>query len=251
MILYTGNAVFEDVYTPAKGKNEWGMDTLVRQMQGSVEELPEFIDGLAQGDEFEGYFLQSWEPDKDPIFPTVTLLYKGLFTGGTPPPDIERSFVTAVGRTSKDYSAEPLAPVHPEDAGLGRLYGKDTLWSMEAPAGPGDNGRSFKGVRDRYALSAIMEFTYSAVEARYRYITRGGPVAARYRTVGVSYTLIIDDARITTSDGKVFGREREAFFELTPLPRQRVVSFTTKNVIGTPFWECEDIVRLELGNQDT
>lgn len=80
---------FIDTHEPVPGKSEWGMDTLMRTMRGTQPNLATFVASLAQGTTytFNGntFYLQSWEPDGNPVFPSVTMNYKGL-TGGIPTP---------------------------------------------------------------------------------------------------------------------------------------------------------------------
>lgn len=238
-----GSCTFQDVYAPAKGKSEWGMDTLTRRLSGARSLLDAYIATLAQGQVYQGYYLQSWQPDEDPVVANITLEYKGLLTGGTPTPTQETEIVSAVGRTTKDYSTEGTVGL----VNLGRLYANTLIASTgEAPA-PGDFGTSVQFIKKRYALSAYMEFTYKSPQTIYRYISVGRPVAARFSSVGFDYTLIIEDARIVTSDGMIFsGRTQENFFDLTPVAENKVVSFMAKPVIGSPYWECQDIIKLEL-----
>lgn len=83
-----GTGDFVDQHEPAPGKSEWGMDTLARTVKGCQSNLAAFIGTLGQGAiySFGGndYYLQTWEPDKNAVFPSVSLNYKGL-TGGIPP----------------------------------------------------------------------------------------------------------------------------------------------------------------------
>lgn len=247
-----GSCTFLDSCVPLKGKTEWGMDTLTRKLVGARSLAEAFIATLAQGQTYptgstNPYYLQTWDADDNPNVCNLTLNYKGLVTGGTPTPLQETEIVTVIGKTTADYSTEGATVEAP--GGLGRYYRKDLIWSMESPAGPGDNGRSFKGFRDRYAVSAAMEFMYKAPQTIYRYIKVGRPVAASYNSIGFSYTMIIEKARITLSDGTTYeGRDQETFFDLTPVARAKVVSFQCKPIIGSPFWECSDCIRLEFEN---
>lgn len=244
-----GRGTFEDLYEPLKGKSEWGMDTLTRKLSGARSLAEAFIATLAQGQIYppassNPYYLQTWDCDDNPNVATITLNYKGLVTGGTPTPLQETEIVTVVGKTTKDYSTEGIVAGN----ALGRFYRKDQIWSLTGEA-VGEVTNTAYGFRDRYALSAAMEFMYKAPQTTYRYIKVGRPVAASYSSIGFSYTLIIEKARITLSDGTIYqGRDQETFWELTPLPRNRVVDFQTKPIIGSPWWECIDVIRLELGN---
>lgn len=240
-----GNCGFADVTFPVAGKSEWGMDTLQRRLSGHVSLLEAFMATLMQGQIYvsngNNFYLQSWESDDSTPVATVTLNYKGL-RGGTPIPDIQRQVVSAVGRVSADYSDET--------GGLGRAYRKDLLWAIgDTVPGPGSFGTTAAYERQRYTTGAVMEFTYKAMQTTYRYIKTGQPVGPQYSTVGVSYTQVPEDVRIITADGSIYGQIGwQQFFDLFPVQTQRVVSFEAKQVLGSPYWECEDVIRLELGD---
>lgn len=76
---------FELKYTPTPSKSEWGMDMLTIQMWGAAPGKETYEQSLAQGQtySFDGqtWYLQSWDDDHDTIFPTFTLLFKGLCFG--------------------------------------------------------------------------------------------------------------------------------------------------------------------------
>lgn len=87
--------IFRDVACPAATKNEWGMDVLTREIRGPGALYDDFSQTLAQGQSFrfanQTYYLQTWQPIEDKIFPGYRLSYKGCFSG------IPRPF--ASGRT--------------------------------------------------------------------------------------------------------------------------------------------------------
>lgn len=242
-----GSGTFLDLFDPLKGKSEWGMDTLTRKGHIARSLAAAFIATLAQGQVYppgssNPYYLQTWDIDDNPNVATITLNYKGFVTGGTPKPLKERDFATVIGRTTADYSTEGTP------AGVGRFYRQDVLWTLASPATvPGDYGISGKFLRDRYAVSAAMEFIYRSPQTTYRYFTVGETTSAKHHTIGFSYTIIIEKARILLSDGTTYeGRDQETYFDLTPTPIQKVVSFQAREVVGSPWWECTDVVRLEL-----
>jgi hypothetical protein len=79
------------------------MDTLTRKVQGAQPEEVAYINGLAQGDitNFNGqqWYLQNWDSDHDPIFPTITLNYLGL-NDGIPAPFTSGTTVVQTGTIS-------------------------------------------------------------------------------------------------------------------------------------------------------
>lgn len=238
-----GNCGFEEAAIPLKGKSEWGLDTLTRKMKGARSLAKAFIATLAQGQAFEGYNLQTWEADDDPQVAIITLNYKGLQTGGTPAPDVRRQVVSAAGQTSKDFSGE--------NDGKGRIYKKVPIWAYHYAApepGTGAFADMVVGQRDVYTTGATMEFNYKAMEAEFRYVTIGDLAIPQHSTVETAFTPFPITARIVTSDGAKYGLERMASLELTPVTIDRVVAFESRHVIGTPFYECTDVVRRELGN---
>ena len=95
--------VFADTTTPVATKAVWGMDTLVRKVQGAQPEEVAYINALAQGDvtNFNGqlWYLQNWDSDHDPIYPTITLNYLGL-NDGIPSPFTSGTTVVQTGTIS-------------------------------------------------------------------------------------------------------------------------------------------------------
>lgn len=95
-VTYVGDISFADAHEPVPSKSEWGMDQINRTMRGGQPNLVAFMEGLGQGASytFNGniYYLQTWECDNHPVFPSVSMMYKGL-TGGIPPPKASGSTV--------------------------------------------------------------------------------------------------------------------------------------------------------------
>lgn len=254
-VAILGSGTFQDLYAPVKGKSEWGLDTLTRRLSGARSLLEAFIATLAQGQIYpptataeSGYYLQTWEPDDDPNVATITLNYKGLVTGGTPLPKAITQIVSAVGQSERDYSTEGIIAGFTEPQG--RYYRTDLIWSLSAPSsGPSDPGLSFKGERQRYALSARMEFTYRAVQTTYLYVTIGRPFGPRYIFPDIAYPPIMERARIILNDGTILPRTNwEVFFGLTPTSIDKNISFEASPVTGSPFFECTDVAQRTLGN---
>lgn len=232
-VAIIGNGAFQDAFTPAKGKNEWGMDTLTRKMMGARTLLDAFLATLRQGAIYQGYYLQSWDPDENQNVATVTLIYKGLFNG-TPLPDPQTEIVQASGSSSVSFSSE--------NGGKGRVYQKTVIF------GTGTQSNVIVATQDVYATGASMDFTYDGVQTVWRYINVGKPAGPRYDRVDSTFQPTIKTARAITSDGTTFGINMpfEIGPALAPAPKDNVIGHVSRNVIGTPFYECADTVRREL-----
>lgn len=239
-IALLGDGTFQDVMTPAKGKSEWGMDTLTRKMSGARSLLEAFIATLAQGQIFQGYYLQTWEPDENPQVAIMTLVYKGLLNGGTPIPDVESEVVPAVGSCSKNYSTE--------NSGKGRIY-KNNVWRSFLQLDTGAQTEVENGSLPVYTTGAIMEFTFDAVQSSFRYIHVGKPNGPQFTAPDIPFNPVIRRKKIITSDGSVYGNNApSSLADLVPVQINRVLGFNSKHVIGTPYYECTDVVRAELGD---
>lgn len=246
-IATLGRTGFEDSTIPVPGKSEFGMDTLTRKMVGVVSGLEAYVASLNQGATyvFNGvvFYLQSWMSDDATPIASVTLSYKGLKTDGTPIPDIQTDIASAVGRITKSY-------LH-ANGGLGITLRNRVLWryGITNPVS-GVVEDEIVATRPVYTVSATAEFLYHAVESRYRYIRTGRPSAPEYDAVESSYVPEVEEARITTSDGATYAKSDMSSLDLLPEPHTRVVSWSNKNVIGSPYFECEEVVRLELVDPD-
>lgn len=241
MLSALGRTTFEDASIPVPGKSEFGMDTLVREVEGYVgengENLIAYIASLNQGDTYlfgdTVFYLQTWSPGNSTPVASVTLNYKGLKPGGTPEPDIETQIVAATGGTSADFSAF--------NDGIGVAYRKEPFGDPESPT-----------LINIYTTSATLEFTYNAAQSTYSYITTGKPSGPRFEHIDIEYTPVIKTGRTRVANGEVFGFEGPIAVgpAVQPVPRETVIGFTSKHVIGSPFWECQDVVRMELVQAD-
>lgn len=102
---YWGSTSFEDICVPTQGKSEYGIDTVTRKMKGAAYLVTQFLASLQQGQAFNFrsvsatditqvfggggtgiVYLQTWQSDDDPVYPTVSLNYKGLLAGSPPKP---------------------------------------------------------------------------------------------------------------------------------------------------------------------
>lgn len=241
-----GRCGFEARHFPVPGKSEWGMDTLSLRMEGHSELLPDFVRTLAQGqvymDGTTPFYLQTWAPDESTPVASVTLLYKGLRNNATPAPKIDTVIQPATGNTSASFSSE--------NSGFGRIYRKQPLWQFAYTAPDHFVEDAVAAPRDIYTVSATLEFTYDAVQTVYRYITIGRTEVPRYNHVASAFVPTIKTARGSTGDGYIFGMDIPAALidDLQPSIQERVIGFSSSPVIGSPFFECEDVVRKELGN---
>lgn len=235
-----GDVTFRDRHVPAVGKSEFGMDTLTRIMEGHASLLVAFLASLHQGDTYligeTIFYLQSWEPDNSTPVASVMLNYKGLRDGGTPVPDVQTDIVSAVGRITKSYLDE--------NDGLGITLRNTKVYALVNP-----EAETFF-LRPVYTVSASAEFEYKAVETRYRYIKEGQPSEPENTTVQSSFVPTVEKIRIQTSDGMTYGRERILSLDMVPVAHEKIVSWSCKNVIGSPYFECEEVVRKELVDPD-
>lgn len=237
MLSSLGDTTFRDATIPVPGKSEFGMDTLTRKMEGFVGEnganLIGFIQGLNQGDTFLFgtvlFYLQTWQSDDATPIANVTLIYKGLKPGGTPEPDIQTQIVASSGGTSADYSAF--------NDGIGIPYRKEPFGDPASPT-----------LINIYTTSAVLEFTYDAAQSTYRYITTGKPSGPRYEHIDIEFTPTIKEGRMRVANGETYGFIGDVTLAAAkiPVPQERVIGFVSRHVIGSPFWECEDTVRVEL-----
>lgn len=111
MIKYIGNCEFEDCCEPFGTKNEWGIDLLQRKVKGRADKLRAFMAGLKQGDSinltgYQGFYLQTWNSDDNPVFPTVLMTYKGLLSGTLPTPHTTKSTSERSGNVSATVGGE-------------------------------------------------------------------------------------------------------------------------------------------------
>lgn len=216
-VTIIGDGSFRDIDTPAKSKNEWGIDVLTRRMQGAASLLTSFISGLAQAQTYQSFYLQTWSDDRHPVKPTVTLVYKGLING-IPQPLKFNDIVPATGSTSANFADE--------NGGAGYQYGIDS------------DGNPL------YALSAVREFAYYCPQTLWRYIAQGQPNGPQYGSLGFIRSAELIKSRIVTSDGAVFGGNAPAGLvsALAVEPETVTIGFRSEPVVGTPYFECEDLV---------
>jgi hypothetical protein len=257
--VLVGDCTFSDAAIPAAGKSEFGIDTLTRKLSGHRTLLAAFLATLAQGQTYAfngiNFYLQTWEPDENIPTATVSLQYKGLRS--PPPVDIQTEFVTAAGSVAASFLLENPDPFN-SGIGKGRAYGRREMFRSATIPGfytadyvvPFAGG--YIGYKKVYATGATMEFTYIACQSSYRYVTVGKRGAPAHNVIDINYTPVIKRARIIVSDGTLYGANMATSFDFgrgqpsAPAQLDVVISFTSKNVIGSPYYECIDVVRREL-----
>ena len=245
-----GDCTFAESCPPAPGKNDWGVDTLVRKLTGAQSLRAAFEATLGQGQTYSynsvTYYLQTWQWDDRVAISTVTLNYKGL-RNGTPNPVVINEIVGASGSTSANFETK--------NNGLGVIYRTELVLDDQgnpkqddgqgAPFFIGIGGFKYKNI---YCLGAQMEFTYNAGQTVYRYIANGQPSSPTNSALGFSYTPRIKRVRVTTNDGATFGILMPLAIgsALEPAMVVRAVGFSSQPIFGTPYFECQDTVRADL-----
>lgn len=218
-LIYIGDASYKDIAVPVPGKNDWGVDTMTRIVLGARNGLVAFINTLAQGQAapapWAAFKLQTWSPDdSDPIWGKVTLGYKGIL-GAHPPDQKYNEVIESSGSSSAQFD-----PPYP--------------WGG-----------------DEDAVAAVMDFTYYAGQTTWRSLRTidNGP---QYGYLGFTYGYVLKRVRYTvTGDGgsqTTFGNSAPVGIvsACTPAFQINTVGYRASPIFGTPYFECEDIVRGEL-----
>lgn len=209
-LVYLGSKDHDDVITPAAGVDDWGIDTLERQVRGSPAWFRQYHP--KRGDVYESFFLQSWKPITDRIFPGYSLSYKGC-PSGLPDPLIVNT------------QCEICSNI------------------------PADNLSVTVASTGKVIVSAVKELKYIAPQTIYRYITDKEPDGPKYNTVRGSLLQLVSSVVFVTFDdgtsqvltGNIPGAVTTA---LHVNPEIFVIGPTAARVFGTPYWECEDQVSL-------
>lgn len=221
MIIYIGDASYQEIAKPAIGKTDWGLDTLTRNVAGRRDELQTFVGSLVQGAAapapYAIFKLQTWDVDEsDPIWGRVQLNYKGV-QGGTLPPDKPYNEIIETSGTSSHH------------------------WDP-----PYDYGGEF------FAVSAVLDFTYYAGQTTWRYVRTSDPGASIHTALATTFLYSVKRSRITVSneDGSttVFGSSAPVGIvsAVTPALVVGAVGYRSSPILGTGFFELEDVVRAEL-----
>ena len=76
---------FRDMFVPKPEKNEWGVDVIERQIKGPLPGFEKFYNALGQGGRYVDngvtYYVQTYKPTDDKIFPGASIQLKGLSKG--------------------------------------------------------------------------------------------------------------------------------------------------------------------------
>lgn len=220
-IVFTGHVEFRDVKTPAPSKDEWGLDVLERTVRGPGKYFEAYGAALKQGDVYgQHFYLQSWRPIEHAIFPGWQLTYKGVRAGALP---------TALPVTS---FSELVSTVEAND--LEVTYQGKTI------------------------ISASKEVKYIAPTTTYRYISRGRPTTPRYGAVDTNQPIQNIDSRTVvtllddsvtppvTSTMTLTGAAPAAVATaLAGSPVVFVIGPTFEPILGTPYYECQEVVQMK------
>ena len=201
--------------TPIATKSDWGIDTLTAEYWGAMPGLVAFVAALAQGQTYtynsQTWYLQTWSDDKDTVYPTVTLVFKGLF-GGIPTPFVNGQSIVQTGTISvaKDI-VNPDGTVVPS--------------------------------------SATRTFSYYTRQTTTRYISTFRPFLPTYTTPDIPFTPVIYKSEIRDADGTLYiGNAPAALVTgLTPGAASPSTTMTCNEVVaGSPLFECEDVCTILL-----
>lgn len=223
-IVFTGKLEFRDMFQPSPSKDEWGVDTLERVVRGPASRYEAFYRALRQGQvcnaDIPGanyFFLQTWQPINHPIFPGVAMTYKGLIDNVVPPD------------TSYTVRNELMSTISAD--GLSITAGDKTI------------------------VSGSNEIKYISPTTIWRYISRGEPTVQKYGAPGsVRGALGIENLgnRIVgnTDEGDTIpytqGTAPAALATaLFGTPYVFVIGPSFTPIIGTPFFECEEICQMK------
>lgn len=116
---YVGSTSFELCCEPQPSKSEYGIDIVTAQYRGAATMLRSFLQTLNQGRMIEGYpgvALQTYTVDTNPVYPTVSVTFKGLLNGLQQPIGYDETvfqsltiFTETPERASREIQYEALA----------------------------------------------------------------------------------------------------------------------------------------------
>lgn len=227
-IEFIGALEFRDVVYPIPGKDDWGADTLERTVQGPASRMGTFLKSLKQGSSFKDvngniYFLQSWQPIDHKCFPGAHLIYKGLINDALPDPI---PFTT-----------------NPEKVSILSASG------LHITVGGDEEGNQ------RIIIGGTRELKYVSTTTTWRYISRGEPKGRKFLNVqgNVRQPTIIPRGSVIYAEFEDGGSQRFAGSApaalATALFPIHYVDVTGPNffpIIGTPYYECEEVCELRF-----
>lgn len=223
-VIYRGNTEFEDVRIPVVGKNEFGVDTLERVMQGGAPKLDAFLDKLKQGDTYKDkWYLQTWTHDGACIFPTVTLQYKGLASGTLPAPTYKNDTGCKTVTNSCSITSEAVAEII--------------------------KGSPMEG-EEVANVTAQKTVVFYSPQTVYRYVTDKLPSGPSYDKIAFNAQIIVKQSRIVArwadKEATFAGNAPAELVSALASGIQMVVVHSSEPIIGSPYFECTDTVSLEL-----
>lgn len=221
-LTYLRDPVPQDQFRPYPAKNEWGVDTLTRELRGSPPRMDVFVAALDQGDTYsrlgKTWHLQTWQEISDPVWPGVRLFYKSLLSG-IPSPFVNNSTGTKTSTKSVIIDNATIAQsINPNAVGT--------------------------------EVVAIRQIEYYAPQTEYRYIRVGEPNAGTYNSLSNAATAVIRRDSITaTCEGVTlpYGNSAPSAIvtALHMTSSARRIAHSSSRIIGTSWWECLDVVAIE------
>jgi hypothetical protein len=212
-ITYKGETTFDDRMEPRAGKSDWGIDTLTRRIMGPSTGLATFLASLSQGATYSYngavYYLQTWEPDDDPVYATVGLNYKGLKAG----------IPTAVALDDTNVQTTSI------DADVTSLHIA--------------NGSGVEATR------AVRDIEFDCPQTTWRYISLGRPAFATYGSIANGRSAIVRRSIIRLDNGIEYRGNAPVgvVSALTVALSNKVTGPHVVPIFGTPYFECEDLVQ--------
>lgn len=222
-IEFQGHCEFRDIIIPIPGKDEWGVDTLQRTVQGPASRIAQFNKTLKQGATYKDangntFFLQTWQPIEHKCFPGAHISYKGLINDALPDP---------IPSTTNDEKISII-----------------TAGNLQITMGSEEDGT------ERIIIGGTREIKYVSTTTIWRYVSRGEPKGRKFENVrgNVRQPMLITRGSVIYAEYEDGGSQRyvgsapaalaTALF-VTPYVETTGPSFFP--IIGTPFYECEEI----------
>lgn len=169
------------------------------------------------------YYLQTWEDDHNPVYPTVTLNYKGLATG-IPDPWVTGETVDA--NMSRSTSMEVSI----------------TYYDFTLQANVTKNVNATINIQYKTRRSTWKYIYFATAVQSGTTLSYVPPNAAKYSALDVAYTPQIIVSTITADGGLVFASNAPIALATALAPALfGLVTFSAPQPIwGSPFFECID-----------